>query len=364
MRGFPFGGCRALNDLFVHPAAARVRSRRDAETTTCGSIRPAAWGKWAGEVNYEQPLHQDGNHSCCRGAWSRVSGTWRRFSTCPTSTRTARRRGSCLASRTRLRLRGALRARSRRDGQARLVSRLPLRRVAPRHATSAGPTRRGSCSVISFRPAAPTGSATTRSADWATTTRGTRVVRDKTPDQLSLFGFPPSGCGLLDHGNGGRARGEVSRPRRHALARRPPALVPVLGRHALGAEFAAAHLAGVVAQRLVDEFERARHLVAHEPVARNARSASSSKVDGSACTMACTRLPRSSSGRPMTAQLSTDGMFLQRGLDLGRVDVGAAAQNHVADAIAEVEVAVGVDPAVVAQAISQPPTSCRASAPM
>src|SRR5205085_8539905 len=43
------------------------------------------------------------------------------------------------------------------------------------------------------------------------------------------------------------------------------------------------------------------------------------------------------------------GVFLERGLDLGRVDVGAAAEDHVAHPVTQVEVAVGVDPAVVAE---------------
>ena len=62
MRGFPQAGCPALNDLFVHPRlvefACLALSDDDVRI-----YQAAVWGKWAGAVNYEQPLHQDGNHS-------------------------------------------------------------------------------------------------------------------------------------------------------------------------------------------------------------------------------------------------------------------------------------------------------------
>jgi len=62
MRGFPFHGCRHLNDLYVHPRLvefARVALADD----DLRIYQASAWGKWAGAINYEQPLHQDGNHS-------------------------------------------------------------------------------------------------------------------------------------------------------------------------------------------------------------------------------------------------------------------------------------------------------------
>ncbi|MBV8690216.1 MAG: phytanoyl-CoA dioxygenase family protein [Actinobacteria bacterium] len=62
MRGFPFAGCPTLNALYVHPnlvAFARAALQDD----DVRIYQAAAWGKWAGEINYEQPLHQDGNHS-------------------------------------------------------------------------------------------------------------------------------------------------------------------------------------------------------------------------------------------------------------------------------------------------------------
>jgi hypothetical protein len=62
MRGFPFDGSGALNGLFVHPrliAFARAAMQSDDLRIYQGAV----WGKWAGAVNYEQPLHQDSNHS-------------------------------------------------------------------------------------------------------------------------------------------------------------------------------------------------------------------------------------------------------------------------------------------------------------
>ena len=62
MRGFPQPGCPALNDLFVHPRLIEF-ARLALDDDDLRIYQAAVWGKWAGEVNYEQPLHQDGNHS-------------------------------------------------------------------------------------------------------------------------------------------------------------------------------------------------------------------------------------------------------------------------------------------------------------
>jgi hypothetical protein len=62
MRGFPQPGCRALNDLFVQPRLVEF-ARRALGDDDLRIYQAAVWGKWAGSVNYEQPLHQDGNHS-------------------------------------------------------------------------------------------------------------------------------------------------------------------------------------------------------------------------------------------------------------------------------------------------------------
>ena len=62
MRGFPFHGCAALNDLFFHPRLAAF-ARAGLQDDDIRVYQAAVWGTWAGETNYEQPLHQDGNHS-------------------------------------------------------------------------------------------------------------------------------------------------------------------------------------------------------------------------------------------------------------------------------------------------------------
>jgi hypothetical protein len=62
MRGFPQANCEALNNLFVHPSLIEF-ARLALADDDIRLYQAAVWGKWAGAVNYEQPLHQDGNHS-------------------------------------------------------------------------------------------------------------------------------------------------------------------------------------------------------------------------------------------------------------------------------------------------------------
>ncbi|MEY2397295.1 MAG: hypothetical protein QOJ00_469 [Actinomycetota bacterium] len=62
MRGFPFAGSGALNNLFVHPRLSAFATAA-MQSNDLRIYQAAVWGKWAGDVNYEQPLHQDGNHS-------------------------------------------------------------------------------------------------------------------------------------------------------------------------------------------------------------------------------------------------------------------------------------------------------------
>ena len=62
MRGFPMRGCAALNTLFVHPRLVAF-ARSALADDDLRIYQAAVWAKWAGVVNYEQPLHQDGNHS-------------------------------------------------------------------------------------------------------------------------------------------------------------------------------------------------------------------------------------------------------------------------------------------------------------
>lgn len=63
--------------------------------------------------------------------------------------------------------------------------------------------------------------------------------------------------------------------------------------------------------------------------------------------MTCTRGPNSGSGNPTTSWDA--GARGDRGLDLGRIDVGAAAQHHVGETVAEIEIAVRIQPADVAE---------------
>jgi hypothetical protein len=62
MRGFPQQNCPALNDLFLHPRLTEF-ARLALGEDDLRIYQAAVWGKWAGAVNYEQPMHQDGNHS-------------------------------------------------------------------------------------------------------------------------------------------------------------------------------------------------------------------------------------------------------------------------------------------------------------
>ncbi|MEZ5377589.1 MAG: phytanoyl-CoA dioxygenase family protein [Acidimicrobiales bacterium] len=62
MRGFPLAGCQALNDLFVHPRIVDF-ARHVLGDDDVRIYQAAAWAKWAGATNYEQPLHRDTNHS-------------------------------------------------------------------------------------------------------------------------------------------------------------------------------------------------------------------------------------------------------------------------------------------------------------
>ena len=62
MRGFPQPDCPALNDLFVQPRLLEF-ARLALGDDDLRIYQAAVWGKWAGAVNYEQPLHKDGNHS-------------------------------------------------------------------------------------------------------------------------------------------------------------------------------------------------------------------------------------------------------------------------------------------------------------
>ena len=59
---FPFPGSGALNRLCVHPASSTSPSARCSRPTSA-STRSTLSAKYAGETNYEQPMHTDRNHS-------------------------------------------------------------------------------------------------------------------------------------------------------------------------------------------------------------------------------------------------------------------------------------------------------------
>lgn len=62
MRGLPQPGCPSLNNLCVHPRLTEF-ARAALGDDDLRIYQAAVWGKWAGDSNYEQPMHQDGNHS-------------------------------------------------------------------------------------------------------------------------------------------------------------------------------------------------------------------------------------------------------------------------------------------------------------
>ena len=55
-------------------------------------------------------------------------------------------------------------------------------------------------------------------------------------------------------------------------------------------------------------------------------------------------------------------MRADRGFDLGRIDIGATAQDHVGQPVAEIEVAIGIEPPDIAQQL-QPSARRFGSAP-
>lgn len=74
---------------------------------------------------------------------------------------------------------------------------------------------------------------------------------------------------------------------------------------------------------------------------QGAMSSSSSTVDaGMSSTTALISSPRSSCGVPKTGRVGNRGVGAQNLLDLGRVDVRAANQDHVVDAAHDVEEAL------------------------
>ena len=73
--------------------------------------------------------------------------------------------------------------------------------------------------------------------------------------------------------------------------------------------------------------------------------------------MAFTVSPHRSSGTPMTAASATSAMGQEHVLDLGRVDVLSTGDDHVLDAIVEVDVSLVIEVGGVSGA--QPPVGAR-----
>ena len=116
-------------------------------------------------------------------------------------------------------------------------------------------------------------------------------------------------------------------------------------------------LAGRVAGEFVAEVDRARALHVGELRAAELRSArarapaaaSASAGISTGCTTALTSSPKSSLGTPNTATSTTFGWVDEHVLGLLRVDVHAAGDDHVRLAVGEVEEAVVVEVADVAE---------------
>ena len=108
--------------------------------------------------------------------------------------------------------------------------------------------------------------------------------------------------------------------------------------------------------------------LARRPRRKSCTAAGDSAASGSGSMQANSRSPNSSSGMPNTAQSRTPCHADQRVLDFGRIDVDAARDHHVALAVAQEQIAVGVEVADVADAdeavaagFARAPRPCRDS---
>ena len=114
-------------------------------------------------------------------------------------------------------------------------------------------------------------------------------------------------------------------------------------------EGAAADLAGVVAQGLVDDLDRCAGACRWRGARAGTRSTSSVSRSAVGLDDGVHPVAEVVVGQADHRARPHRRVLLQRRLDLGRVDVGAAAQDHVGEPVAEVEEAVGVEPAEVAE---------------
>ena len=131
------------------------------------------------------------------------------------------------------------------------------------------------------------------------------------------------------------------------------------------AQQGAANLAGIVAQTDADDLETFGMLVAAEPVGEEVGHRVSDRlrvgrfIQFENCVHALSKLWIRQADYDAGAHL---WMRAYCGLHLGRIDVGAAAQDHVGEPIAEIEIAVGIEPADVAERFPAVRTALRLGA--
>ena len=217
MRGFPLRGCRALNDLFVHPRLVAF-ARRALLDDDVRIYQAAVWAKWAGAINYEQPLHQDGNHSLVPPRME--PGFWH----LETFLYLSDVDDGCAPPRLVPRSRSHVAHDDLYDHEIVATGErgtlLAYRSdVWHRGTDFARPDASRAVLVVGFRPAA---------AEWFSYDAFGRLgnsrvfaefVRGKSPDDLALFGIPRPGHPYWNAATVDAHGAQVPRPRRLALAR-------------------------------------------------------------------------------------------------------------------------------------------------
>ena len=121
---------------------------------------------------------------------------------------------------------------------------------------------------------------------------------------------------------------------------------------ALVAQQGAANLAGIVAQADACDLETFRMFVAAEPVGQERRHAVGDRLRIGAPVKfedGVHALPEFRIGQADDHAGTHVGMFGHRGFDFRRIDIRAAAQDHVGEPVAEIEIAFGIEPADVAE---------------
>ena len=203
---FPFYGSGELSRLCVHPGVVDFMERA-LETTDLRVYQAQISAKYAGDANFEQPMHTDRNHSFLpprmEAPWwhvesflylSDVDEGPRRPISSAVRIRSVVRRTAIFMPDGDPELYADERAAA---GRARLAARLPPRRVPPRRRPHAPGSHRYLLNV-SYKVAGN---------DWigyhsvqsnATHPAWTQFVESSTPRELELFGFPPPGSPGVD----------------------------------------------------------------------------------------------------------------------------------------------------------------------